>query len=291
MALSLLPPGCAGRGNGREVNVVAGFYPLAFLASRVGGPDVRVTNLTPPGSEPHDLELTRSALDALSDAEVVLYVGKGFQPGLERALAALDGVRVVDVLRGLPLRANPRRDAEGSAAADPHVWLDPGLMPRIASNVAAGLEASVPSRRSAIRRRLARLDAELTGLDDEFRTGLADCTRREIVTSHAAFGYLAATYGLRQVALTGISPEAEPTPRRLREIADFARRHGVTTIFFESLVSPKVAETVAREAGGLRTAVLDPIEGLSPQDRAHGLDYFGVMRENLRTLRSALDCR
>ena len=255
-------------GNGRE-SVVAAFYPLAFAAERVGGSEFDVENLTPPGSEPHDLELAPKTVARIETADVVLFLSHGFQPAVEAAVKEARG-RLVDVLAGLPLRA-----------ADPHVWLDPILFARIVERIGNVLHDSA---------RADRLFADLHELDRSYRSGLSQCARREIVTSHSAFGYLAHRYGLMQVPITGISPESEPTARQLADVVELVRRTHATTIFFETLVSPRLARTVAREVGA-RTAVLDPIEGLTPAEQARGENYLSLMRRNLSTLRAALGCR
>lgn len=262
------------------MSVVASFYPLAEAAARVGGPDVHVENLTQPGVEPHDLELTTRQVDDVLDADVVLVLGGRFQPAVEDlAVRRHDGVTAV-VLDALDLRAGP----------DPHVWLSPVQMRRIVDVVAGALAEASPADRAAIERRAARYGDELTRLDTRYRNGLASCRTRTIVTSHAAFGWLARAYDLEELSISGLAPEQEPDPRRLATLADVARRRGVTTVFTEALVSPEVARTLAREAG-LRTAVLDPLEGLSKRRIAAGADYVGVMDANLARLRTALGCR
>jgi zinc transport system substrate-binding protein len=248
--------------------VIAAFYPLAEAAERVGGASVEVRNLTPAGAEPHDVELSARTVADIRGADLVLYLGGGFQPALERALEG-SGVRRIDLLAGL---------ARGQ---DPHVWLDPTRYATIVRRVGRALAA--PGRAAAFARQLAELDRA-------FRRGLADCKRREIVTSHAAFGYLAARYGLRQIAVSGLSPGVEPSPRDLEDVVRRVRASRATTVFFEPLVSPGVAETVARETGA-RTAVLDPLEGLTEERLARGDDYVTVMRRNLAALRRALSCR
>jgi zinc transport system substrate-binding protein len=271
IAVAIAGSGCGagGRaGSGRE-SVVASFYPLAYAAQLVGGRAVRVDNLTPSGAEPHDLELTPRAVADVQRADVVLFLGHGFQPAVSDAVDGAGG-RTVDLLAGLPLRAS-----------DPHVWLDPQLYARIVRRVGAVLGRPA---------RVAAPIARLRALDGEFRRGLAHCARREIVTSHAAFGYLAERYGLRQVAITGVTPESEPAPQDLARVVDAVRRTHATTVFFETLVSPRLAETVAREVGA-RTAVLDPIEGLTASEQARGDTYFTLMRRNLLALRKALGCR
>jgi zinc transport system substrate-binding protein len=276
---SMLAGGCAAGESGHGGrSVVAAFYPLAYLAKQIGGAGVNVTNLTPAGAEPHDLELTAGDAKAVQSADLVLYLGDGFQPSLERALGERSGP-AADLLTGQTLGTATGED--GKQSADPHVWLDPLRYAQMAKVVARAL--GEPSAGGGLVR---RLDA----LDGEYRRGLAHCKRREIVTSHAAFGYLAARYGLEQVPLTGLSPEAEPSPRDLEHLVRRVRETGATTVFFETLVSPKLAETVAREAG-VTTAVLDPLEGLSNDAIDRGDDYFSVMRSNLGVLREALGCR
>jgi zinc transport system substrate-binding protein len=274
-----LTAGCGGESKpSGGTSVVAAFYPLAFLAEQAGGRGVDVTDLTPPGAEPHDLELTPRDVGAVRDADLVLYIGRGFQPGLEQAVAERDG-RSVDLLAGQRLATGPGED--GSPALDPHVWLDPVRFARMARVTADAL-----GNQAAADGLVARLHA----LDAEYRRGLRSCERRQIVTSHAAFGYLARRYGLRQVALTGISPEAEPSPKDLQRLVEQVRALGATTVFFETLVSPRLAETVAREAG-VRTAVLNPIEGLTEDEVTARDDYVTLMRSNLAALRKALGCR
>ena len=261
-----------GTARGR-VSVAAAFYPLAYAAEEIGGNQVEVRNLTPPGAEPHDVELTARDVERVRAADVVLYLGSGFQPSFERAVDGADE-KTIDLLEGLHLLASE----EG---VDPHVWLDPLRYAEQARRIGDALGRQKPAARFA--ERLRKLDAD-------FKRGLARCTRREIVTSHAAFHYLADRYELEQIGLTGVSPEAEPTARDLERIVREVDRSGATTIFFETLVSPRLAETVARETGA-RTAVLNPLEGLSQEEVDQGEDYFSVMRENLVALRQALGCR
>lgn len=276
--------GCGDGGGGDEetVTVVASFYPLAEAAERVGGHDVEVANLTPAGTEPHDLELTPDQVDAIEDADVVLYVGGGFQPAVED-VAERRGEGSVDVLAGLDLEEGD--DGE----LDPHFWLDPTLLARAVDAVEEALGDAEPQARPEFEANADDYRDDLAGLDEELKAALAGCRRRDVVTSHAAFSYLARRYDLVQVPIAGLSPEAEPNPARLAELTDLIGDRGVTTVFYESLVSPDVAETLAREAG-VDTAVLDPIEGLSEADVEAGGDYATVMRRNLAALRTALAC-
>ncbi|MEP6973752.1 MAG: zinc ABC transporter substrate-binding protein [Actinomycetota bacterium] len=268
--------------------VVASFYPLAEAAQSVGGSYVDVTNLTAPGVEPHDLELTPDQLEAMGTAGVVFYLGGGFQPAVEDAVGDATG-QVVDVsssLRNLPV---PEGESDASLTADPHVWLDPVLYSQIVDQVRSTLAQADPAHAHAFEENARAFEAQLLDLDAAYRTGLANCTRDVIVTSHAAFGYLSRRYGLTQEPISGLSPDAEPTPQHLADLKALVERDGVTTIFTEELVSPKVAETLAQETGAT-TAVLNPLESLTPQDISSGEDYVSVMQENLATLGTALGC-
>jgi zinc transport system substrate-binding protein len=265
----------SGAGGGRRV--VAAFYPLAFAAEQVGAPGLHVENLTPPGAEPHDIELTPRQVADVQRAAVTLYLSHGFQPAVQDAVDGARGMRI-DALEGLDLAAGVGDEA---GSADPHVWLDPVLYARVVRRVGAALHR--PGAAEVLAARLRRLDRE-------YRAGLSHCARRTFVTSHAAFGYLAQRYGLRQVAITGVDPESEPSARKLASLVQLVRRLHVDTVFFERLVSPRLAQTVAREAG-VRTAVLDPIEGLTPSEAKAGDTYFTLMRQNLAELRQELGCR
>jgi zinc transport system substrate-binding protein len=291
MTLALLLAGCGSTPSGADegVSVVASFYPLAEAASRVGRDLVSIQNLTPPGVEPHDLELAPDDIEAIANADVIVYLGGGFQPAVEDALAEAEHAVTVDALNAVATHAAPASEAEEGLTVDPHVWLDPARYEEIVRAVADALAEADPPNEATYDADAEAYVAQIAALDEEFRTGLSDCARTTIVTSHEAFGYLADAYGLTQVGILGLSPEAEPDPRRLAELKDLVEREGVTTIFAEELVSPKVAETLANEAG-VEVAVLNPIESLTDAQAQAGEDYLSLMRENLDTLRRALGC-
>jgi zinc transport system substrate-binding protein len=275
--------------------IVAGFYPLYEAASRVGGDQFQVLNLTPAGAEPHDLELTPDEVQRTLVAKVVLYIGGGFQPALEDTVKRRGGSSI-DVIQGMSLAPPPTVEGPDSGAEekenlsfDPHVWLDPMLMSDIVARTGKVLAGIDPAHADMYARNTRSYQSELAKLDSDYRAGLTGCARNVIVTSHAAFGYLAKRYGLEQQAISGISPESEPSPKRLQELAALVKSKGVTTIFGETLVSPRTADALAREAG-VKTAVLDPIEGLTPDEIKAGKSYVSVMRDNLATLRTALGC-
>ncbi|MEH1126168.1 metal ABC transporter substrate-binding protein [Micromonospora sp. CPCC 206061] len=279
-----------------KLDVVAAFYPLQFVAERVGGDAVSVTNLVKPGAEPHDLELNPDQVAQLTDAKFVVYL-KGFQPAVDEAVTQQASDKAFDVTTAVPLIDGAAHEHEGEEAPeeeheeetggkDPHVWLDPTRLATIGDAVAKRLGETDPDRAADYTARAATLRSDLAKLDEEYDAGLKTCQRREIVTSHSAFGYLADRYKLEQIGITGLTPEDEPSPQRLAHVTEEAKEHKATTIFFETLVSPKVADTIAKEVGA-QTAVLDPLEGLQ---QGSSEDYFSVMRKNLSTLRPALGC-
>lgn len=256
--------------------VVASFYPLAFVAERVGGAEVRVVNLTPPGVESHDLELTARQVGEIATADLVVYE-QGFQPAVDEAVEQNAGRTQVDVTDVVSLAHD----------GDPHVWLDPTRMVNVTQAFASALAEVAPEHAGAFQQRADELTAELAALDADFRSGLSNCQRNIVVTSHDAFGYLADRYGLEIVGISGLSPDAEPSPARLKDVQQVIEDHGVTTVFYERLVSPDVAETLAMDLG-ISTAVLDPIEGLT--EETEDQNYLTLMRANLQALEEANEC-
>ena len=292
VALGLVLTACTSASSGADdgtTSVVASFYPLEEAVAQVGGDLVTVENLTPPGVEPHDLELAPDDIETIATADVVVYLGGGFQPAVEDALAETDGALLVNALDAVDTVPAPPGEAEEGLTVDPHVWLDPARFEQVVEEVAGALSGADPANEATYGSNAEAYIAELATLDEEFRTGLSDCERTTIVTSHEAFGYLADAYGLMEVAIAGLSPEAEPDAQQIAELLDLVEQQGVTTIFAEELVSPKVAETLANEAG-IEVDVLDPLESLTDEQVEAGEDYVSVMRENLDRLRAALDC-
>ena len=312
LSTSLLAGACGGGdgddaspagGSEAAVTVLAAFYPIAEVVTTIGGERVQTINLTPAGVEPHDLELTSDEIEAIEAADAVLYLGQGFMPALERALRRADGERV-DLLEGLPLvrsthshshahgdESDAREDEEGDgeSALDPHVWLDPTLMIRMATQVAETLSTIDPEGEGGYAQRRAALVDELKRLDAEYQDVLVDCQRNVFVTSHEAFGYLARRYQLEEQAVTGLAPETEPDPERIADLSDLIGRLQVPVVFAETLLPKKLAEALAREAD-VRVDVLNPIEGLTDQEIDAGANYLSTMRENLAKLDAALDC-
>lgn len=307
-------PSAAGGGSSGTLSVQASFYPLQYVTERVGGDLVQVDSLTPAGAEPHDLELSPAAVDGLRTADAVVYLS-GFQPAVDDAVAQAAPEHALDAVHA-GVEGEEAHSAEEHGAAeeahseeahgdeasaeephaeddhghdhggeDPHFWLDPDRLAAVATEVAHELAEVDPDNAETYESNAEELATELAALDEEFVAGLATCERDTIVVSHDAYGYLADKYDLEQVAIAGLDPDTEPSPARLAEIGKVVEAEGVTTVFSESLVNPKVAETLAAEHG-IETAVLDPVENQSDESA----DYQQVMRNNLEALRTALDC-
>ena len=276
---------------GEVVIVHAAFYPLEFLAKTIGGDQIQVISLTVPGAEPHDMELSPVQVAELEKTSLALFID-GFMPAVDEAIEAsvpdrsLDLGTTVTLLEGEAHSDEEAVTQEDHGAYDPHIWLDPANMISMAKAVSERLISIDPARTAFYTANTAALVAELEALDQEFTTGLANCEQKEIVTSHESFGYLANAYGFEQHGIAGLSPDTEPSPARLVEISEMAKAEGITTIYYETLVSPAIAETVANETGAT-TAVLDPIEGLA----AGSTDTFiTVMQANLQALIKGQTC-
>lgn len=268
-----------------KISVVASFYPLAEFARQVGGDKVDVQTLLHPGVEPHDYEPTPKDITALHEAEVFVYNGAGLEPWADRLSKELDGKGMVQVeaAKGLAVRR------ESQDAPDPHVWLDPVLAQQQVRKIADALSNVDAANRDFYQAQAAAYVAQLAELDQNFQQGMAQCTGRQIVASHEAFGYLADRYKLQLLAIAGLSPEEEPSPQKLADVAEFVKANQVRYIFFETLVSPKLAETIATETGA-KTTVLNPLEGVTEQEIAKGVTYISLQKENLQNLRLALNC-
>jgi zinc transport system substrate-binding protein len=271
-----------------KLKVTASFYPIYYFAQQIAGSLADVTNITPAGAEPHDYEPTGQQIAEISDNRLLVLNGLGLEAWGARILQDIDPNRtlVVTACEGL---APQHINEDGQDIVDPHVWLSPTLAEQMVDKIARGFVAVDPANSETYLANADGLKLKLAGLDGEFRNGLQTCSQSSIVTSHAAFGYLAATYHLHQVAITGLSPDSEPSAQQLADIAKFAKDNNVKYIFFESLVSPKLAETIAMETGA-KTLVLDPIEGLSEEEIAQGKTYFTQMGSNLENIRMALQC-
>lgn len=301
------------------LNVVASFYPLEYLAERIAGPHAQISTLTAPGVDPHDVELSARTVGALGSADVIIYAS-GMQPAVDQAVATqaaeqgLDVTQAVDLLGWEELSSpdahahhdddhhdethdHDSHDHEGDdhgahddhdhGPEDPHFWLDPQRYGQAAQVIADELAELDPAHATDYQDNVATLLDDLQGLDDEFTDGLASCSSRELITTHAAFGYLAHRYDLHQVGITGLVPDAEPSAARLAEVTALVEDLDVSTIYAEPILTSRIAETLARETGA-QVLTLDPVEGITSASAAD--DYPGVMRANLAALRQGLNC-
>lgn len=274
-----------------RLRVEVAFYPFQFVAERVGGDAVEVANLTAPGSEPHDLELAPRQVAALATADLVIYQA-GFQPAVDTAIEQAQPTHVVDTASFLTMLTasadgEEQPNSPDAGSTDPHTWLDPTNLVRVAERVRDALSQARPAEAKVFAANTTALVADLTDLDQAIRADLTGCAIRPFITSHAAFGYFAARYGLTQVSIRGLEPDVEPSAARIAEVQQIARDNHVTTIFFETLVSPVVAVSIASDLG-LKTDVLDPLEGITTDSR--GTDYLEVMRSNANSLKVANQC-
>jgi zinc transport system substrate-binding protein len=297
-----------GEDSAGTVDVVASFYPMEFLAERIGGDHVSVNTLTEPGVEPHDLELSPRETARLSEADLIVYLA-GLQPAVDRAVAESGVPHIVEAASFTESGADDaehdadehdaehgdEHDAEHSdgdghghtdGTEDPHLWLDPVKYAKVAEGVGEALAEADPEHAADYRANADGLVAELRTLHEDFERELADTENDTFITTHAAFGYLAERYGLREEAIAGLSPESEPSAARMRELHRVAEEENVRTVFFETLASDATARTLADDLD-LDTDVLDPLEGIT--DESRGTDYLEVMRSNLAALRKALD--
>ncbi|HTK04759.1 MAG TPA: zinc ABC transporter substrate-binding protein [Candidatus Eisenbacteria bacterium] len=295
-ALLVVGAGCGldGRpltnGAGARIEVTASFYPLAHFTSKVGGGLVHVTSITPAGSEPHEYEPSPRQIAEIHGSKLLVYNGAGMDNWAERLSPSLKakGVATLEVAAGVgPLL--PPADAEEEMVNDPHVWLDPVLAITQVGMIRDALAALDPAHAETYRTNAEAYAGELRTLDAAYRTGLSSCRLHTAVTAHASFAYLGRRYGFTQLPISGLSPDEEPSAGRLARIAEQAKALKVRYIFFETLVSPQLAKTIADEIGA-QTLVFDPLEGLTDQDIASGKDYVSVMTENLANLKTALQC-
>ena len=305
---STAPSSTSGAKDG-TLTVMASFYPLQYLAEKIGGEHVTVTSLTPAGAEPHDLELSPKTVDALSSADAVIYLA-GFQSAVDEAIEQQAPKTVIDVSPAVQLveagvdanhpseeededtdetqssEADGHEDHHHDMSADPHFWLDPVRMASAATLVGDKLAEANPANAEMYKTNAKALKDELTSLGNDLVSKTSTCQIKTFVTAHTAFGYLADRTGLTQVGISGLDPDSSPSPARLAEISQIAKDQGVTTIFTEALIDPKIAQTLADDLG-ISTAVLDPIESQTDPSK----DYSGVMNDNIDALTKALNCQ
>lgn len=262
---------------GGKIQVVTSFYPLTYVVQNIGGDLVEVTDLTPAGGDAHDLELSPSQVSEIGNARAVVFLGGGFQPSVEQAVS-VQGVGGLDAMSAVP--------EDLLLPGDSHIWLNPAIMGDIGQQVAKALAEADPAGAEVFADNAKEFSARMTALDQQFVADLEGCQGATLVTSHQAFGYLADAYGMEQVGITGINPEAEPSPKRLREVQKVIEGRDVTTLFFEKATAAGTEAKLA-DSLGVASAQLNPLEG-TPSD---GADYTQIMEENLQALQKGLNCQ
>lgn len=276
------------KGEGKKLQVVTSFYPLYYFATQIAGDKAVIKNITPPGAEPHDYDPSTQDVANIEKSDMLILNGSVESWG-GKIRDSLKGTNVAIVNSGEEL-LNLQISEDGQNQIDPHIWLDPVLAKKQAHAITLGFEKADPANAAYYKAGELTLHNKLDELDALFRKGLSNCNQSDIITSHASFGYVAKRYNLHQVAISGLSPDAEPSMKQLADVARFAKTNSIKYIFFESLVSPKLSQTIATEIGA-KTLVLDPIEGVSDADKKSGKDYYTIMKENLKNLQIALECK
>jgi zinc transport system substrate-binding protein len=276
-------------GNNNTFLVTTSFYPLYYFTSQIGGDKILVKNITPPGAEPHDYDISTKDLITIQQSKLLILQAQDFEPWGEKIKNSLgkNSVKVIFASEGLVSDEIIKSDQK---TIDPHIWLDPKLAKKEVENIEEALSSVYPEFAPFFKLNREKLEKKLDDLDGEFKSQLSLCKENTFVTSHEAFGYLAHAYGLQQVAIAGFSPEEEPTAQNLVALTNFVRSHNIRYVFFENLVSPKLAETLAGELG-IKTLDLNPLEGLTVEDLNQGKNYFTEMKKNLTNLKTALACQ
>ncbi len=272
-----------------KLRVAVSFYPLYYFASEIAGDKADFMTITPPSAEPHDYEPTARDVARIEDSQMLILNGGNFEAWGYKIKNDSQGKNILVVVAGDGL-LDKNFTEDGQRITDPHIWLDPILAKQEVQNIEKGFEQLDPANAAYYQANEQMLKGKLDALDREYAKGLESCKLKEIVTSHAAFGYLTARYNVNQVAISGVSPDEEPSSQAIAMIADLVRKEGIKVVFFEILVSPKLSQTIASETGA-KTMVLDPIEGIPEAARKRGADYLSVMKQNLDNLKIALQCK
>jgi zinc transport system substrate-binding protein len=302
LAFTMMLAGCTEsaqqHGNGKII-VVASFYPIYDFAKNVGGDRVEVTTLIPMGVEPHEFEPTASDIRKLSEADVFLYNGAGMEPWADSIVKGVEreDLIVADTSAGITLLSSQGHDeheGDGEEHAhaggfDPHFWLDPVLAKAQINNIRDALIEADPDGKEYYENNAATYNAKLDSLDNEIRTVMLNCTKHDILVTHATLGYFCKRYGCNQIAINGVDPEAEPSPSDLAMIIDQAKEKNVSVVFFESMIDPRSAQTIAKEINGSVLA-FNSVHGLTAEESAAGEDYISLMQGNLANIKNGLEC-
>jgi zinc transport system substrate-binding protein len=283
-----------------RLQVVTTLFPLYDFVRVVGGDKVQASLLLPPGVEPHSFEPKPEDIVRISKADLFVYTSPVMEPWASKLLTGIAGGKLQPVVAGAratylgKAAGHDHDDHEGhdhDSGQDPHIWLDLGNAALMVDTIAAGLAGKDPANREFYLANAAAYKGQLTALDNRFRQGLSSCRTREFLSGgHFAFFYLARRYDLTYHSAYGISADAEPTAKTMMQLVQQLRAQRLRTIFTEELLSPRLAETIARETG----AAILPLHGLhnlSKEELAGGATFLSLMEENLKNLRTGLECR
>ncbi|MGG1678628.1 metal ABC transporter substrate-binding protein [Neobacillus sp. NRS-1170] len=272
----------------KKLQIVTTFYPMYYFAKKVAGDSANVELLIPNGVEPHDWEPTAKDMAKIQDADIFIYNSQYFELWTEKVLKSINDskLKVVEASSGIKLM-DALEGEEHAASKDPHVWLSPVLAQQEVNTIAKALEQADPSNKDQFQKNATALNSELADLDHLYKETIDKAKKKEFVTQHAAFGYLAKQYGLTQIPIAGLSPDVEPTLGKLAELTELTKKKNTKVVYFEEMASSKVAETLAKEIGA-KTEVLNPLEGLTKEEQQQGLDYIGVMKKNLDSLKLSI---
>ncbi|WP_374110655.1 metal ABC transporter substrate-binding protein [Neobacillus cucumis] len=277
----------------KKLQIVTTFYPMYYFAQKVAGSSANVELLIPNGVEPHDWEPTANDMAKIQDSDLFIYNSRYFETWTEKVFKSINdpNLKVIEASNGIELMdaldSEEEDNHEHTSSKDPHVWLSPVLAQKEVDNIAKALEQADPKNKDKFQKNAAALNSELADLDSLYKETIDKAKKKEFVTQHAAFGYLAKQYGLTQIPIAGLSPDVEPTLGKLAELTDLTKKKNVKIIYFEELTSSKVADTLAKEIGA-KTEVLNPLEGLTKKEQEKGLDYIDVMKNNLESLKLSL---
>ncbi len=302
LAAVLLVPKTFTDNSPREIKIVTSVFPLMEFARAVAGDRGEVSLLLPPGAEIHTWQPRPSDIVRLSSADLFVYIGSDMEPWLNdilasvrnpslRTLEASHGVSLIEVDATGELNTHVHEREQEHGAVDPHIWLDFHNDQVIVDRIAAVLTEMDSAGVTDFEKNASAYKKKLQSLDETYRKSLESCIHKVfILGGHAAFGYLARRYGLQQVSLYGLSPDSQPTPKKLIEVVELAKKHKVKAIFFESYVSDELANVLAREVKA-GTLVLNPGANLTKEELQSGVTFFDIMERNLENLKNGLICR
>ena len=286
-----------------QLSIYTTVYPLQYFAERIGGDAVDVQSIYPPGADEHTFDPTQKAMMALADSDLFFYIGLGLEGFVENAektlknehvkmIATADAITEDMLSEGLDHDEEAEHDDHGHedhdhGALDPHVWMSPVLSDALAYSIKEALIEAAPDKKADFEKNFEELRDDLLVLDRKFIDMASNAPTKTFFVSHAAFGYIADTYGLEQIAIAGMNSQSEPSQKQLASLVEEAKKNDVKYILFEQNVSSKLTEVVQKEVGA-ESLMLHNLGVLTTEDIKNDEDYFSLMEYNIRTLEQAL---